>query len=299
MITSFQNDCIQYKPHINYMSLNPLAKLSLSTLITKINRLCCETSIELPLSSDKNNVTVYYLARTVVVLFELIQNLETMCLTYVDLKHVEKFIKENLLKQEYVESFIDFVGVCCRYCESRETTTILEKQSYLECIDCILREKWIWLRLNEMENYGIVNFVFDEFRKLRLFNTNSCQRWIKEIRDIYNVDDGCKLRKTQKEQPPERNDDDDSAAAEIEEFSSSADNNKLRDDESEIDEEKMVQNEEMRVDEKVREAVYKKAIFIGKLIEAQIDMAYEFEFESVRRSDSLLFFVSICYAFLL
>lgn len=291
MITSFQNDCIQYKPHINYMSLNPLAKLSLSTLITKINRLCCTTSTDHPPSSDKRNIPVFYVARAVVVLLRTIQNLESMCLTYVDLKHVEKFVRENLLKQEYVESFIDFVGVCCKCCG--EGVTILEKQMYLECIDCILREKWIWLRLNETENYRIVKFVFDEFQKLRLFNTNSCQRWIKEIGEIYNVDDGCKLRKTQSR----RDVHDDDAAAEIEELSSTTDNNKLRDEEPEIDDEKMALNEEKRVKQRIREASYKKAVFIGKLIEAQIDMAYEFELESVRKSDSLIFFVSIALIF--
>lgn len=304
MITSFQNDCIQYKPHINYMSLNPLAKLSLSTLITKINRLCCKTSTssELPpppplsSSSDKRNIiSVYHLARVIVVLFQLIQKLETVCLTFVDLKLVEKFIKENLLTNEYVESFTGFLVICCRFCESEEDVII--KGMLLECIDCILRQKWIWLRLNEMENYGIVNFVFDEFQKLHLFNTHSCQRWIKEIRDIYNVDDGCKVRETHRhhQQPlPYRvqKDDADDADTEIEQLSSSVDINKLSCDESEIDEEKMVQDDEQRVKQRVRAEAHKRAILIGKLIETEFDIAYEFEYESIRKSDGLLFFVS-------
>lgn len=232
---------------------------------------------------------MYYVARTVVVLFRSIQNLESVCLTYVDLKHVEKFFRENILKHEYVESFIQFVRFCCRFCESEPTMS--DKQMYLECIDCILRENWIWLRFNEMENYEIINFVFDEFQKLRLFNTNSCQTWIKEIPDIYD-DDSCKQQQEQLQlhlrEGNELLDDDDDAG--MEKLSS---RNDKEDKQSDIDEENMAKEEENRVKQIVRVEAYKKAIFISKLIEAQIDKAAEFEFESVRRSDSLLLIVSI------
>ncbi|KAL5284302.1 HTT family protein [Megaselia abdita] len=259
MITSFENDCIQHKPHINYMSLNPLAKLSLSTLITKINRLCSTTELESSSSDNGDCRAVYYLARTVVELFHTIQNMESMCLAYVDLRHVEKFVRENILKQEYLESFIEFVRLLCG--KGSERKSLLDNQMYLECIDCILRENSIWMRFNEMENYEIVNFVFDEFRKLRLFNTMSCQRWIKEIRDIYDDDDddGCK-RNTKKQKQTDRN--------------------KLVDDDEKGNEERLKQ--------KIRVGTYRKAIFIGKLIEAQIDMASEFECESLRRSDTFI-----------
>lgn len=309
MITSFQNDCIQHKPHINYMSLNPLAKLSLSTLITRINRLCSKTSTS---SDNSKTKTVFYLARTVVVLFNTIESLEAMCITYVDLKHTEKFIRENILKQEYVESFIDFVGVCCRAgaaC-SACTETLFDYQTYLECIDCILRENRIWLKFNEMENYGIVNFVFDAFKKLRLFNTNSCQTWIKEIRDIYNVDDdddggSCKQQKQQcqiqQHELPKKDVDDD---IESEESLSTIDNNKVEDKKSEVDDEEEADDTAaMRIKINVRVETYRKAVFIGKLIEAQIDVASEFEFECVYGNGSFMLYVSsidvIIYLFLL
>lgn len=257
-ITSFQNECIQHKAHINYMSLNPLGKVSLSTLITKINETVASTKAaegagtagaEPVAKSDMK--AVYYLARAVSVLFHTIENLETMCLIYVDLKHVEKFMTENIFKPKYVESFIDFVGVCCREM-SAAAVMVVDHQMYLECIDCILQAKWIWLKFNEMENYEIVNFVFDEFQKLRLFNTSSCQKWIQKIPDMFCDSDAKVL---------------------------------------DCKEEASKTKEAGRDKQILRAQAYIKAIFIAKLIEAQIDTASEFE--SVYQNGSYVLFVSI------
>ncbi|XP_075150769.1 huntingtin isoform X2 [Haematobia irritans] len=152
MLQTFRNNCIQYNPHIHYMRPNPLARVSLAQLMTRIREQVAEgwsnmaiaaddaatkdpnkTSGTLPstLSDDdtgKNSRDcgsgssgghhchqVIHLCEAVIVLMENIKQIEVTALIYIESKFIDKFLSEHLLRPEHVTSLVRFIGHCCQW----------------------------------------------------------------------------------------------------------------------------------------------------------------------------------------
>lgn len=189
MLQTFRNNCIQYNPHIHYMRPNPLARVSLAQLMTRI----VEATIVGDGGND-NKATVtntgtttgpssttavdtdgrrkaslsfvlslllpIHLCEAVIALMENIKQIEVTALIYIESKFIDKFLSEHLLRPEHVNVLVRFIGYCCQrvvaLCHNRPLLLNNQEQRNsltigLRCIDALLQQKFIWSALNQQQ----------------------------------------------------------------------------------------------------------------------------------------------------
>ncbi|XP_061397578.1 uncharacterized protein LOC133333280 [Musca vetustissima] len=183
MLQTFRNNCIQYNPHIHYMRPNPLARVSLAQLMTRI----VEATIGGENGRTDNKATVtntstatgsttnvdgrsycrkaslslslpIHLCEAVIALMENIKQIEVTALIYIESKFIDKFLSEHLLRPEHVNVLVRFIGYCCQrvvaLCNNRPLLLNNQEQRNsltigLRCIDTLLHQKFIWSALNQ------------------------------------------------------------------------------------------------------------------------------------------------------
>lgn len=99
MLKSFRFDCVQKNPHLNYMRVSPLLKISILILMKNLNKLNVSSSEE-----DVND-----LAEVSSIYLEWIRSLYNVSLIFVEAKLVEKFVGENLLISSFNETLMKFL----------------------------------------------------------------------------------------------------------------------------------------------------------------------------------------------
>lgn len=97
MLKSFRIDCVQINPHLNYMKVPPLLKISILILMKNLE------------AGDEENVE--QLAETLSIFLRFVRKLENIALIYVEARSVEKFIAENLLKFSFHEVIVNFLKI--------------------------------------------------------------------------------------------------------------------------------------------------------------------------------------------
>lgn len=184
MLNTFQTDCAQYNPHLNYLKMHILLKISLATLCKWMKKLVALMSndfemdtkldkmriIDIPFNRDLENVM-----NAIRILMDNLCDIEQVCLRYIEVRFVEKYFKENLLKPSQYELFINFATACMNYAELTQIKDFIVNNnncfvaaggvpgipsakvanvfSYFQCTDSIIKQKHLWMELNQTEKY--------------------------------------------------------------------------------------------------------------------------------------------------
>lgn len=166
MLATFRNNCMQHNPHINYMQPNPLARVASAVLMSRIGVL---TEVAATVGQQHpHQYELMQLAIAVTSLMEHIIRIEETALIYIEAKFVEKFVCEQLLRYDSIRTLVHFLQFCCeqtkrlllaapireaegeggRHLSASDQQTMF---TYLRCIDAILKQRFIWRQLNQME----------------------------------------------------------------------------------------------------------------------------------------------------
>uniref|UniRef100_A0A182RZC5 Huntingtin n=1 Tax=Anopheles funestus TaxID=62324 RepID=A0A182RZC5_ANOFN len=144
MFHAFRTDCVQYNPHLNYLKVHPMLKVTLIVLIRRLN----ETK-----HKAQETVATIHCAESVICFLEYVKKLEHLCLFYIEGKFVDRFIKEHLLKSNFFETLLTFGHVCARSLEQESLENVTRIELYLKCIGSIVHQRYLWTELNQNDRY--------------------------------------------------------------------------------------------------------------------------------------------------
>ncbi|KAH8383215.1 hypothetical protein KR009_007393 [Drosophila setifemur] len=154
MLSAFRQKCIQHAPHINYMQPPPLARVSCSLLLARV-----QATTDGPLSPP--NGEQLDVCRAVATLVASIRNVEQTALIYIDGRVIEKFLSEHLLREEHLPQFLSYLRWL-----TGAAKLILAKPSQqgsgenalgvlLATVDALLMQPRIWRELNASLDPGL------------------------------------------------------------------------------------------------------------------------------------------------
>ncbi|XP_055389254.1 protein PFC0760c isoform X2 [Condylostylus longicornis] len=184
MLKQFQNDCIQYNPHINYMNLNPLARVSLHILKESLDNLkqliveCKqqekEKQCQMQSNAENLNNEFWYLSTCVIALLENIKRIYNIGLMYVDARLLQKFIKDQILKSEtLVDSLITFLLHLSNYVkDSLQLKNVKNIKKFLS-YNCTKQNNNIEERCKEHDNSKKTNTSDNKSNSETLINSDS------------------------------------------------------------------------------------------------------------------------------
>lgn len=131
------------------------------SLMEHIQRMCHLISIDFDdndavkkLIEDKENFKS--IVKALCTFLEHIEKLEHTCLAFIELKLIEKYFKQNILKEEMFESFLDFGAICMLYAANvlqQEHIMRYDIEISLKCADMILKSKLLWNGINNSEQF--------------------------------------------------------------------------------------------------------------------------------------------------
>ncbi|KAH8241161.1 hypothetical protein KR032_000598, partial [Drosophila birchii] len=155
MLSDFQQKCIQHAPHINYMQLPPLARVSCSLLLAKVVSITATESLAPP------TVVELDVARAVASLMACIRNVEKTALIYIDARLMEKFVGEHLLRQEHLPQLMAYLGWLAGVAKqilAKPTRQDSEQDALgvlLATVDALLLQPRVWRDLNASLDAGL------------------------------------------------------------------------------------------------------------------------------------------------
>lgn len=212
MTNSFRIDCAQFNPHLNYLKMQPLLRVSLVTVCQTLEYLvsrpeCSQTGEMIKLFATNTKYCKYFkdCMAAVIQLLSDVEHLETTCLAYVDAPLVEKYFKENLLKPDNYELFINFATACMQYADYMMTentnasnatndhddngnsvihSVTSDVDICFNCADAIFKQRYLWNELNDADKFQsnvelILNVVYNTTRTL-VANTNFINKYDNE-----------------------------------------------------------------------------------------------------------------------
>lgn len=186
MENTFKHDCMQFNPHLNYLKIPPLLKHSMSSLLEHIQSLCTLISIDdkdTVQQLKEHNENYKSIVRALISFLENVDKLEQTCLTFIELKLIEKYFKQNLLKEEMFEAFVYLGTICLLYAADllqQPNATKYDIEISFKCADLILKDKLLWNVINKSENskhleiyvdvlYKTVNIIFGNTKLMNKF----------------------------------------------------------------------------------------------------------------------------------
>ncbi|KAG4067967.1 hypothetical protein HA402_010653 [Bradysia odoriphaga] len=161
MANTFKHDCMQFNPHLNYLKIPLLLKHSMICLMEHIQALCNsispdfrDTNVDRLIDDEGNYQSI---AKALISFLEHIDMLEHTCLAFIELKLIEKYFKQNILKEEMFEVLLIFGTICMLY-----VTNALERKNIqrfdidisLQCADLILKQKLLWNVINTSDGFA-------------------------------------------------------------------------------------------------------------------------------------------------
>lgn len=210
MTNSFRIDCAQFKPHLNYLKMQPLLRVSLTTVCQTLEFLVSRPEFSQTgemtklIATNSKYRTIFKDAMAAVIqLLNDLEQLETTCLAYVDAPLVEKFFKENFLKPENYELFISFATACMQYVDYMMTENknvsatdhddngnsivhinTSDVDICFNCADAIFKQRYLWIELNNVDKFQsnvelILNMVYVTTRTL-VANNNFINKYDNE-----------------------------------------------------------------------------------------------------------------------
>lgn len=138
MLSNFRVDCAQKNPHLNYMKVSPLLKISTLILMKNLDLL--------DVSSCANDVN--QLAEVLSIFLRWVRKLYNISLIYVEARLVEKFVGENLLKSSFNETLMKFFALIVNKVGSaNEPHEVL-----VDAISDLMMENRLWTEVNNTED---------------------------------------------------------------------------------------------------------------------------------------------------
>jgi hypothetical protein len=161
MIHNFKSDCVQYNPHLNYLKIPTLLKITIIILIEHMKKIVQCLQVEHvdednELFDDVNKKNFEHIRNAVDYYMQSLHNLEHICLMYVEAVHVEKYMKENFWKSNYDLTFLKFNTLCIQYAEHlimKQPTGIAKIYEFFKCANGILKDKYLWKEFNSNDKY--------------------------------------------------------------------------------------------------------------------------------------------------
>lgn len=159
MMENFKIDCVQYNSHINYLKIPIILKVSINVLIKKLQLFIqsVENCDGFLFYNDNFNKKFKNLTKSVIEMFKSFELLVENCLIFVEMKFIEKFIKDNLLKMNNYDVFIKFFKITIQFSEhllkNDENINSIKLIECFMCMEVILRERNIWNEINQTEKY--------------------------------------------------------------------------------------------------------------------------------------------------
>lgn len=153
MGNAFKHDCMQFTPHLNYLKIPLLLKHSMVSLMEHIKTFCEPIPID-----AADNEKFKSIVKATISFLEHIDKLEHTCLTFIELKSIEKYFKQNILKEEMLETIVTFGAICIRYAANALDRWEMELTDYdieiaLKCADLVLKQKLLWNVINGSEKF--------------------------------------------------------------------------------------------------------------------------------------------------
>lgn len=165
MLKNFRIDCAQKNPHLNYMKVSPLLKISILILMKNLDKL--------DESSSANDLS--QLAEVLSIFLRWIGKLYNISLIYVEARLVEKFVGENLLKTSFNETLMKFFELTVeRLSNSTEPCEIL-----VASISDVMMETRLWTEVNNTGDATadrLVACIYDNLRNI-LSNSDFVNRY--------------------------------------------------------------------------------------------------------------------------
>ena len=147
MLENFRIDCIQINPHLNYMKMAPLLKISIVILMKNLEKI-----IEVD-GGARCNDTMEELAKIVKVYLSWIKELYQVSLVYVEARLVEKFISDNLLKSNFYKTLLKFMEILVDFVtiqlKARKLLSMRNLDQILSGIMETLSEFRLWQEFNQ------------------------------------------------------------------------------------------------------------------------------------------------------
>lgn len=159
MMENFKIDCVQYNSHINYLKIPIILKVSINVLIKKLQLFIqsVENCDGFLFCNDNFNKKLKNLTQSVIEMFKSFELLEENCLIFVEMKFIEKFVRDNLLKPNNYDVFIKFLKINIQFSEylikNDENINSIKLSECFLCMEVILRERNIWNEINQTEKY--------------------------------------------------------------------------------------------------------------------------------------------------
>lgn len=147
LIQSFDADCIQFTPHLNYLKIPTLLNVALAA----VNSLF---QIYPEVLQHENHSILTLMISPVTVKLNLLNDLDAVALRHIDAQALEDFISRSFLDASILDVYLQFAGACLqrtRFLIETSTSKIVQGHQILDllqCADLILRQKSLWLELN-------------------------------------------------------------------------------------------------------------------------------------------------------
>lgn len=149
------------------------------------------------LTGDKANYQS--IVKALISFLEHTDMLQHTCLAFIELKLIEKYLKQNILKEDMVDVLLHFGTICMLYAmhvSERENILRFDVEISLKCADLILKQKLLWNVINSSDGftkhldlfvdvlYRMINVHFGsttlmskfDVASLAIYETNDCDR---------------------------------------------------------------------------------------------------------------------------
>lgn len=136
MLKNFRADCIQINPHLNYMKVSPLLKISTLILMRHLENI-----------DDHNGSDFDALAQSLSVYLRWIRELYSISLIYIEARFVEKFVADHFLKSCFNSTILKFLSHAIQRFKHGEPSELM-----LNVVQEILMQNILWTEVNKINN---------------------------------------------------------------------------------------------------------------------------------------------------
>lgn len=201
MLENFRIDCIQINPHLNYMKMAPLLKISIVIMMKNLEKICED--------EKRCKDTLEELAKIVKTYLSWIKELYQVSLIYVEARLVEKFISDNLMKSNFHKTILNFMEKLVEYARLQLKDEKLMSFRNLDQILIGIRETFgefkLWQEFNQNNAFqsasdSLVELIHDfiiifmsetefvtKYENLQLFDGIQDPRYLLRIKTIKKV----------------------------------------------------------------------------------------------------------------
>lgn len=176
-MNNFQVECMQQpNPHLSYLKITPLLKISVIILMKQVEK--CVQMKDKAFTTDDSHLDFVQLAENVKVYLSCIKDLQKVVLLYVEARLIDKFESEFLLKCDFCSPLLRFLELMIMYASVQLNSLVHMNhlEIVLDSMSQILEENILRIEFNVNNIYQPVHVQLIElcyqFAELLLENSN-------------------------------------------------------------------------------------------------------------------------------